>query len=132
MQNKPSSLRRPKIAFSGRIDGSTLSHLGPPTAPSNTASAFLQASIVSSVNGTPYASIDSPPAFLSIQLTFTLAFSKATSHTAFAAVIISVPIPSPGINTIFFPLILPLQYIVKDCKPHALPQCPLRRNRNRT
>lgn len=30
------------IAFSGRIEGS-LSHLGPPTAPSNTASAALQA-----------------------------------------------------------------------------------------
>ena len=98
-------MRRPRIAFSGRIEGSTLSHLGPPTAPSNTASAALQASIVSSVKGTPYASIDAPPAFLSIQLTFTLAFSKATSHTAFAAAIISVPIPSPGINTIFFSLI---------------------------
>ena len=54
------------LPFSGRIAGSTLSHLGPPTAPSNTASAALQASIVSSVKGTPYASIDAPPAFLSI------------------------------------------------------------------
>ena len=52
--------------LSGRIAGSTLSHLGPPTASSKTASAALQASIVSSVKGTPYASIDAPPA-LSIQ-----------------------------------------------------------------
>ena len=50
---------------SGLLDGSSLYQgdvlASPPIDPSNTASLFFASSIVSSVNGTPYVSIDAPP-----------------------------------------------------------------------
>ena len=94
------------MAFSGRMDGSTSSHLGPPTAPNSTASAAWHASIVSCGNGSPKASIAAPPAFFSIQLAVTPALAKAASTTARAEFVISSPMPSPAIRTICFSLIV--------------------------
>ena len=58
-------LRRASSPFSGRRAGSTASHFGPPTLPISTASAALQAASVSSVSGTPNASMDAPPSLRS-------------------------------------------------------------------
>ena len=62
LTNRPSAARRPSSAFSGRFSLGTSSHFGPPTAPSSTESAFLQISMVSSVSGMPFLSIEQPPA----------------------------------------------------------------------
>ena len=60
--NSPRPLRSPSRPCSGRgLDGSVVSHLGPPTAASRTASAAWQAASVSSVRAMPWASIEAPP-----------------------------------------------------------------------
>ena len=62
LANRPRPLRRPSRPCSGRgAAGSVVSHLGPPTAASSTASAPRQASSTSSVSAVPCASIDAPP-----------------------------------------------------------------------
>ena len=59
---QPRPLRRPSSPCSGRgWLGSVVSHLGPPTAASSTASAPRQAASVSSVSAVPWASIEAPP-----------------------------------------------------------------------
>ena len=52
----------PNNPFSGRKAGSTLSHFGPPTAPSKTASELRQIFNCSSGSGCPNLSIAEPPA----------------------------------------------------------------------
>ena len=63
---RPSSLLTASKAFSGLTEGATLSHFGPPTAPSRTLSASLHFAIPSSVIGTPYLSILQPPISTSV------------------------------------------------------------------
>ena len=59
---RPRPLRRPRRPCSGRgASGSVVSHFGPPTAPSSTASAPRHASSTSSVRAVPCASIEAPP-----------------------------------------------------------------------
>ena len=62
LANRPRPLRKPRRPCSGRgLSGSVVSHLGPPTAASSTASAARHASSVSSVRAVPWASIEAPP-----------------------------------------------------------------------
>src|SRR5215217_463528 len=93
--NRPSSLRRPSRPCSGRAaPGSVLSHLGPPTAASSTASALRQLSSTSSVSGTPCASIEAPPISSS-----SMSKSPTAASSRLAASMISGPMPSPGSRT---------------------------------
>src|SRR3954452_19437094 len=90
---RPRPLRRPSSPCSGRgAAGSVASHFGPPTAASSTASAFAQASSVSSVSAVPWASMEAPPTSRS-------SISKPPSRRArscFAAAMTSGPMPSPA------------------------------------
>ncbi len=93
--NRPSPLRRPSRPCSGRgAAGSVVSHFGPPTAASSTASALRQASSTSSVSALPCASIDAPPTSRS-----SYSNSPSRSRISIAAAMISGPIPSPGRRT---------------------------------
>ena len=93
LANSPRPLRSPSRPCSGRgLDGSVVSHFGPPTAASRTASAARQAASVSSVSAVPCASIDAPPNRCS-------SYSKpapTASSTSTRRAMISGPIPSPG------------------------------------
>src|SRR5919197_385860 len=89
---RPSALRRPSSPCTGRgAPESVVSHFGPPTAASRTASAARQAASVSSVSAVPWASIEAPPNACS-------ANSKSPSLERISSVgaVISGPIPSPG------------------------------------
>lgn len=94
---RPSSLRMPKSPCSGRgAAGSVVSHLGPPTAASSTASEARAASSVAVGKGSPVASMAAPPMSASV-------YSKAVSYfapTAFStftpSAMISGPMPSPA------------------------------------
>src|ERR1700742_1245207 len=88
-------LRRPSSPCSGRgALGSVVSHFGPPTAPSRTASDALQASSTSSVRATPCSSIEQPPISRSSKEN-----SPSELSSSIAAATISGPIPSPGRTT---------------------------------
>ena len=99
---KPSPDLNPRSAFSGRISESTLSHFGPPTAPNSTASLSFADSIVSCGSGMPNASIAAPPALSSLVKISISFLEAAASNTSIAAVVISGPIPSPGITAILY------------------------------
>src|SRR3954470_6393731 len=90
---RPRPLRSPSSPCSGRgAAGSAASHFGPPTAASSTASAFAQASSVSSVSAVPWPSMEAPPTSRS-------SISKPPSRRArscFAAAMTSGPMPSPA------------------------------------
>src|SRR6478672_4873730 len=89
---RPSSLRSPSSPCSGRgASGSVVSHRGPPTAASRTASALRHAARVSSVSAVPWASIDAPPKGCSAK-----AKSPRRDSTSSVGAVISGPIPSPG------------------------------------
>ena len=67
--NSPSPLRRPSRPCSGRgLSGSVVSHFGPPTAQSSTASDWRHASSTSSVSAAPCSSIEAPPIRCSVDL----------------------------------------------------------------
>ena len=67
--NSSSPLRSPSRPCSGRgASGSVVSHFGPPTAPSSTASAERQRSSTSGSSGTPCSSIERPPTGSSVDL----------------------------------------------------------------
>src|SRR4249919_647721 len=88
-------LRRPSSPCSGRgALGSVVSHLGPPTAPSRTASEARQAASTSSVRAVPWASIEQPPS-----RRWSNSNSPSDSSSCCAAATISGPIPSPGRTT---------------------------------
>src|SRR5439155_13005528 len=70
--------------------GSVVSHLGPPTAPSRTASAARQPAKVSSGSGDPVASIAAPPIEYSENVKSSSALSTSTAEAT-----TSRPIPSP-------------------------------------
>src|SRR5476651_2133356 len=75
---------------------SILSHFGPPTAPSSTASAARARSRVSSARGTPCLSMAAPPITSWLNSKPRLYLVLATSRTLTASAMISGPIPSPG------------------------------------
>ena len=50
---KSHSLRRPRIAFSGRLSRGSVSYFGPPTAPKSTASALFASASVAAGSGSP-------------------------------------------------------------------------------
>ena len=75
---RPRPLRSPSRPCSGRgASGSVVSHFGPPTAPSSTASAARQASSTSSVSAVPWASIEAPPTRCSVSSNSPSASSSA-------------------------------------------------------
>src|ERR1700739_1644254 len=89
---RPRPLRRPSSPCSGRgAAGSVVSHLGPPTAASSTASAALHACRVSSVSAVPCRSIEAPPKGCSSN-----SKSPSLESSSTAGAMISGPIPSPG------------------------------------
>ena len=85
-----------RSACSGFLLCSTLSHLGPPTAPRKTESASKHSDKVSSVNGIPYLSIDIPPTYFSIISNSKSFNSEMAFNILTAEDVISGPIPSPG------------------------------------
>src|SRR5262245_6257614 len=92
LANRPSSLRRPRIACSGRLARGRLSYFGSPTAPKSTASADFTRASVFSGSGSPWAAYAVPP---------TSASSNSRPSSSFfstrrACAMISCPIPSPG------------------------------------
>src|SRR6202050_4012035 len=88
----PRPLRRPNRPCSGLgALGSVVSHLGPPTAASSTASALRQASSTSSVRATPWASIEAPPKTCSSN-----SKSRSLCSSSSVGAMISGPMPSPG------------------------------------
>src|SRR4051812_46906989 len=92
LANRPRPSRRPSSPCSGRgLSGSVVSHCGPPTAPSRTASASRQAAMVSSGRGDPVASMAAPP----MRCSENVKPSRAR-RTSTAEATTSGPIPSPG------------------------------------
>src|SRR4051812_36964178 len=97
LANRPSPLRRPSSPCSGRgSSGLVVSHLGPPTAASSTASELRHAASVSGVRAVPCWSIETPPIGWS-----SISKPPRRSSSARALSVISGPIPSPGRATIF-------------------------------
>ena len=94
--------RKPRSAFSGRISGATLSHFGPPTAPSSTASDARQISSWSFGSGFCRLSIAAPPATTCLYTNSCPYFFATASSTRTASATTSGPIPSPGISAIVF------------------------------
>src|ERR1700730_4736033 len=87
-----SPLRNPSNPCSGLgCSGSVVSHFGPPTAASRTASERRQALSTSSGSGVPWASIEAPPKEGSSNSN-----SATAPSTSSVGAMISGPIPSPG------------------------------------
>ena len=108
LPNRPNSERIPNKPFSGRIAISRPSHLGPPTAPSKIASQALALDKVSSGNGLPVASMALPPNKAESMFKSRPNLSLQASSTLTASLMISGPMPSPGItNTLCVMSLLP-------------------------
>src|SRR5258708_6395793 len=89
---RPRPLRSPSSPCSGRgASGSVVSHFGPPTAASRTASAARQASRTSSVRAVPWASIEVPP-----NRRWSNSKSPKRASSSSVGAMISGPIPSPA------------------------------------
>ena len=87
----------PKRPASGRgAAGSVVSHFGPPTAASSTASAAFAASSVAAGSGSPTASMAAPPISDSLQSKRVSYFAPTASRTFTPSAMISGPMPSPG------------------------------------
>src|SRR4051794_29862559 len=92
LANRPRPSRMPSRPCSGRgLEGSVVSHCGPPTAPRRMASASRQPARVSSGRGAPVASIAAPPIRYSENVTPPSALRTSTAEAT-----TSGPIPSPG------------------------------------
>ena len=117
LANRPRALRMPSRPFSGRRAGSMLSHLGPPTAPRYTASAFWQASTVAAGRGSPVASMAAPPMRAGTKSNSWPNFLATASRTATPWATISGPMPSPGNRQIVFFI------LVSSCSAAALRLC---------
>ncbi len=100
LANNPNWPLSPKSACSGRIFPGRVSHLGPPTAPRITASLFLHTWMVSFGRGSPVASIAHPPARRVLYSNVCPYIWPTLSKTLSPWLIISGPIPSPGITAI--------------------------------
>ena len=96
LAKSPSPARSPRSPFSGRMEMSSGSHLGPPTAPSSTASASRAMLRVTSGRGRPVASMAAPPTRASSMSMSRPKSSRSVARTLTASVTISGPIPSPG------------------------------------
>src|SRR6201996_7607145 len=94
------SLRRRSKPRSGFCAKGSLSHLGPPTAPNNTASAFLALAIVSSGSGVPSVSKAMPPIWAVSVWKAKLRFLEYQPSTRCVCSITSGPMPSPGVRRI--------------------------------
>src|SRR6185295_871123 len=97
LAKRPSDLRSPRIACSGRSARGSVSYFQSPTAPKSTASAAFASASVASGSGWPCASYAVPP-------TGARSVSKRRSsapRTRSASRTISVPMPSPGRIAIF-------------------------------
>ncbi|MNN09605.1 hypothetical protein D3C81_1224920 [compost metagenome] len=100
-ENRPSALRMPSNPVSGRSSFGLLSHFGPPTAPSNTASAFWHTSSVSCGSGVPFSSIAMPPNNACSVSNLYPNSSSVRFNTFSASATTSGPMPSPAITAIF-------------------------------
>ena len=104
LQKSPNPLRMARSPASGRRLGGSSYHFDsptlPPTAPSSTESLSLAVLRASSVNGTPVASMETPPISTSLYLNSCPYFVPTASSTLHASRTISGPIPSPGITAI--------------------------------
>src|SRR5512132_145260 len=111
--NSPRPLRSPSNPCSGRgASGSVVSHLGPPTAQSRTASDSRHASSTSSVSGVPYSSIEAPPIACAA-----ISKSPTACSTRYAASASSGPMPSPGSRAIRW--LMPETLCGVDIQPHV-------------
>ena len=117
LANRPRALRMPSRPFSGRRAGSILSHLGPPTAPRYTASAFWQASTVAAGRGSPVASMAAPPMRAGTKSNSWPNFLATASRTATPWATISGPMPSPGNRQMVFFI------LISSCSAAALRLC---------
>ncbi|KAH3667328.1 hypothetical protein OGAPHI_002977 [Ogataea philodendri] len=88
---------------SGRTE--PVPHLGPPTAPNSTASAFLAAFRASSDRGTPVASIEAPPIRCVENWNSTPLALDTACNTLTASSITSGPTWSPGSSTMFLVMV---------------------------
>src|SRR5688572_29778540 len=104
LAKKSHSLRRPRIAASGRSGRSSLSYCGPPTAPKRVASDCLTRSSVFGGSGCFCASYAAPPTSASSVSIVSPSLRKISS-TAFASRRISGPMPSPARRAIFIGLL---------------------------
>src|SRR5438093_1021226 len=103
LANRPRPSRSPSRPCSGRgASGSVVSHFGPPTAPSKTASAAEQRSRTAGKSGMPCSSIEAPPTGNSVISKSTPSPSAATSSSSRAEAITSGPMPSPGNATMSY------------------------------
>ena len=96
--NSSSPLRRPSRPCSGRgASGSVVSHFGPPTAPSSTASAPRQRSSTSGSSGVPCSSIDDAADRQLLHLEAGVEpLGQRVQQLQRAAPTTSGPMPSPG------------------------------------
>src|SRR5690606_3969602 len=98
--------RRPSRPFSGRSSRSgSVSHFGPPTAPSRMASAARACSMVTSGSGLPCTSYAAPPSRPSSMARPRPNLAFTTSRTLTASATISGPIPSPGRTSTFLDIL---------------------------
>src|SRR6185312_9488068 len=96
LANRSSSLRRRRMASSGRSWKPSFSHFGPPTEPNRMASASRAFCMVSSVIGVPRASIAAPPTRSSDMSNVTMRRRSSQSMMRRTSRITSGPMPSPG------------------------------------
>src|SRR5690606_28448510 len=97
---RPSALRIASRPCSGRTVALGSDHFGPPTAPSSTASARLQASSVAGGSGSPCRSIAMPPMSCSLNWKSCPWRAPTARSTSTAAAVTSGPMPSPGSTAI--------------------------------
>ena len=100
LANRPSALRMPSSPCSGRTFAVGLSHLGPPTAPSSTASLHWHKKTVSGGSGCPVASIAQPPRNSEPNTNSWPKRLPMASNTLTASAVTSGPMPSPGKSAI--------------------------------
>src|SRR5579884_163589 len=96
LANRSISLRSRNRPASGRMSKGTLSHFGPPTDPNSTASAALACASVTSVSGTPEASIAAPPTRPSLNSKLAMRRRSQNSASRNTSRMISGPMPSPA------------------------------------
>src|SRR3569833_4174265 len=95
---------------SGRLSRGSVSYLGPPTAPSNTASAYCANNKHTTDNGTPTATKPTPP-MGACSASNLKPKSRKTSSTFIASATISGPMPSPANTAILFVMsVVPIKF----------------------
>src|SRR5712691_4311916 len=95
------------MACSGRTDDLGSSHLGPPTAPRSTASLSFARRRAESVNATPCASIEQPPASARSQAKLRPNRLSVIFRTSDASPTTSGPMPSPANTATLYAIVTP-------------------------